>query len=81
MGQGKPRIKIEDLPKDTKISKEQMKAVFGGYYAPPIFSVPELGPMGGPKLPPIELGPVVWHKLKELPSVYGDMVKSMKKKF
>ena len=81
MGQGKPRIKIEDLPKDTKISREQMKAVFGGYYSPPIFSVPELGPMGWPRPVPIELGPVAWQQLKELPSVYGDMVKSIKKKF
>ncbi|MGD8540123.1 MAG: hypothetical protein PVI66_15535 [Candidatus Aminicenantes bacterium] len=26
-----PRIKIKDLPRDTKISKEEMKAVMGGY--------------------------------------------------
>lgn len=25
------KIKIEDLPKDAKISKEEMKRLFGGY--------------------------------------------------
>jgi hypothetical protein len=31
-----PRIKIKDLPRDTKISKEEMKMVMGGYAYDPL---------------------------------------------
>ena len=36
-----PRIKIKDLPKDKKISKEEMKMVMGGYTQPPFLYKPD----------------------------------------
>ena len=30
MPKGKPRIKVEDLPRDVKVSQEEMKKVTGG---------------------------------------------------
>ena len=35
MAKEKTRIKIKDLPKGKKISKDEMKKVFGGYYPSP----------------------------------------------
>ena len=32
------RIKIKDLPKDSKVSKEEMKKVFGGLLTQPSFT-------------------------------------------
>lgn len=67
MARGKTRIKIEDLPRDKKISKEEMRTVLGGFYAaPPIFGIPEMGP-------------VTWPLSKEMPVTYRGTAKSSKK--
>jgi len=45
MAKERIRIKIKDLPKDKKISKEEMKKVFGGYYFPAsMLHAPEVPP-------------------------------------
>ena len=67
MARGKTRIKIEDLPRDKKISKEEMRTVLGGFYAaPPIINIPEMGPL-------------TWPVPKEMPVQYRGTVKTMKK--
>lgn len=48
------RIKIEDLPRDMKISKEEMKRIIGGFYP----SRPPGGPIGIIALSPGGGGPV-----------------------
>jgi len=67
MARGKTRIKIEDLPRDKKISREEMRTVLGGFYAaPPVFTIPEMGPM-------------MWPLPKEMPITYRGSLKSSKK--
>ena len=53
------RIKIKDLPRDRKISREEMKKVFGGYYFP--------APMT-PQTP--QVSPNSWPSSEDLPSAY-----------
>ena len=53
------RIKIKDLPKDKKISREEMKKVFGGYYFP--------APMP-PQAP--EVPPNAWPRPEDVPAAY-----------
>ena len=61
MTKEKTRIKIKDLPKNKKISKEEMKKVFGGYYMPPIMvDAPEIPPSNWPS--PQDVPPVFWRK-------------------
>jgi hypothetical protein len=63
MARVKTRIKIEDLPRDKKISREEMRTVLGGFYAaPPIMGTPEMGTMTWPL--PKELPVLYWEKLK-----------------
>ena len=38
------RIKIKDLPKDVKVTKEEMKTVMGGIFT--IYGRPSAGPIG-----------------------------------
>ena len=45
MAKERTRIKIKDLPKGKKISREEMKKVFGGYYFP-------AAAPGAPDVPP-----------------------------
>ena len=59
MAKERVRIKIKDLPKDKKISREEMKKVFGGYYFPT--------PMP-PQAP--EVPPNVWPRAEDLPVAY-----------
>ena len=67
MARVKTRIKIEDLPRDKKISKEEMRTVLGGFYAaPPIISIPEMGTM-------------TWPLPKEMPVFYRTTLKGSKK--
>ena len=53
------RIKIKDLPKDQKISRDEMKKVFGGYYMP--VNIPN-----APDIPPINS----WPRPEDFPPVY-----------
>lgn len=62
----KTRIKIKDLPKDKKISRDEMKKVFGGYYMPmpSMINSPEVPPTSGwPK--PDDFPIVFWLKPKK----------------
>ena len=46
MAKEKTRITIKDLPQNKKISKDEMKKVFGGYYmVPPMPNAPEVPPV------------------------------------
>ena len=61
MAKDKTRIKIKDLPKNKKISKDEMKKVFGGYYFPPIMAdAPDIPPSNWPR--PEDMPPVFWRK-------------------
>jgi len=59
MAKDKARIKIKDLPKDQKISRDEMKKVFGGYYMPA--TMPGIG-----EVPPINS----WPKPEDFPPAY-----------
>jgi hypothetical protein len=67
MAKEKKRITIKDLPKDKKISKDEMKRVFGGfYYGPPVSPVSDMPPVTNwPR--PEDLSPIyswkpIWKK-------------------
>ena len=49
MAKERTRIKIKDLPKGKKISREEMKKVFGGYYFPAATGAPDVPPTAYPK--------------------------------
>jgi natural product precursor len=61
MAKEKTRIKIKDLSKNKKISKEEMKKVFGGYYMPMPAAMP-----GVAEVPPINS----WPRPEDFPPVY-----------
>ena len=62
MAKEKSRIKIKDLAKDKKISREEMKKVFGGYYLPAYMpNVPEVPPTTTWPSPE-DFPPVYWWK-------------------
>jgi hypothetical protein len=62
MAKEKARIKIKDLPKGKKISKDEMKKVFGGFYFPATMSpqVPQVPPTAYPS--PESFPPANWWK-------------------
>jgi len=59
MAKERTRIKIKDLPKDKKISREEMKKVFGGYYFPATL------PPQAPEVPPTS-----WLRPEDFPPIY-----------
>ena len=67
MAREKTRITIKDLPKNKKISKDEMKKVFGGYYmVPPMPQAPEVPPtanwLSPDDIPPIYHLKPIWKK-------------------
>jgi hypothetical protein len=46
MAKKKTRIKIKDLPRDMKVSREEMKKVLGGAYTLPTFTTLSPFPKG-----------------------------------
>jgi hypothetical protein len=59
MAKEKARIKIKDLPKGKKISKDEMKKVFGGFYFPATM------PPQSPQVPPTS-----WPSPESFPPTY-----------
>ena len=62
MAKERTRIKIKDLPKGKKISKEEMRKVFGGHYIPmpPAMNTPQVPPTS--YLSPEDVPPAYWWK-------------------
>ena len=62
MAKEKARIKIKDLPKGKKISKDEMKKVFGGFYFPATMppQSPQVPPTSWPS--PESFPPANWWK-------------------
>lgn len=60
MAKEKARIKIKDLSKDKRISREEMKKVLGGHYIPmpPVINVPQIPPIAS------------WPNPNDFPSFY-----------
>jgi hypothetical protein len=52
------RIKIKDLPKDMKITKEQMKRIQGGISSEPVYFSPNLKISSEPVYLKISSGPL-----------------------
>ena len=60
MAKEKKRITIKDLPKSKKISKDEMKKVFGGYFiGPPVPMTPDVPPI--PNWPSADDIPAIYH--------------------